>query len=180
MFEVGKTVTRTYIIKPPASGPIEACYAIYAHWAPAINVPVKNPATDFGPEANSPMPYDFAITQDAVVDPDAPADIMASHIIWRVKTWGIAPEFWDSMYTNLLYTVNTGDNLLPAPNGQPDCYVLPQLNAKGYICQPDGMPGKWPYLFRLEVYDPDTSPTGILGEDQYIFYVEFGALDGQW
>ncbi len=102
MFEVGKAVTRSYVIRPPAEGPILASYAIYAHWDEPLKIPVSDPATDFGPEANSPIPYEFWVTQDSVIDPDAPGDEKAKHIHWHVKSWSIGPEYWLFSYDDLL------------------------------------------------------------------------------
>jgi len=86
MFEVGKTVTQTFIIRPPESGPILASYAIYAHWFPADVIPVVDPATDFPPEANSPLPYEFYVIQDELIDPDAPDMVNSERVRWRIKT----------------------------------------------------------------------------------------------
>ena len=182
MFEVKKTVTRTYIIRPPASGPIEASYAIYAHWAPPITTPVTNPATDFGPEANSPMPYEFSISHDAPIDPDAPGDEQAKHIHWHIKTWSIGCDHWMASQDDLLSEINTGGNIKPHPSGIPDDYWLGDCDV-GCFNKIDGAsPGTWQFVFRVQVFDPTVKNNygQPLGTDYYIKALNLGAYDGKW
>jgi hypothetical protein len=180
MFEVGKTVTRTYIIKPPASGPIQASYAIYAHWAEPLKMPVTNPAQDFGPDANSPMPYDFQVIQDGVIDPDAPNHEQAKHLIWHIKTWSIPMKYWTADMVDLPYLHPEGEPFQNHPNGQPDDYLMPGINVESYAHIPGGTPGKWPVLFRLFIHDPEIPSGPWLGMDWYILDVDIGVLDGNW
>jgi hypothetical protein len=186
MFEVGKTVTVTYIIRPPATGPIKASYAIYAHWAPPEKVPVTNPAEDFGPEANSPMPYEFWVTQDKPIDPDkcdhntpdAP-DPLHCHI----KTWDVTYDRWGGSVSELTYECGSFGiwPITPHPSGQPDDYVLPGFCTSGYEQVPDGLPGEWPYLFYLEIDHPTDMSYGLpIGRDFYIAKIAIEEPDGEW
>ena len=80
MFEAGATVSRTFIIRPPDQRADQASYSVYAHWWPATNIPVVDPETDFPPEANSALPYEFYITQDAPLIPTIPTGCQAKFI----------------------------------------------------------------------------------------------------
>jgi len=181
MFEVGETVTRTYIIRPPAQGPIEASYAIYAHWAEPVTTPVVNPAVDFPREANSPMPYEFWITQDGIIDPDAPAPERGRHIHWHIKTWDIGYADWLNTKVDLLYVCCGGGDLYPHPDGEPDDYWAMDFCFEGPVYYPSGLPGEWPYIFKVEIFDPDEPAYGLpIGTDYYIAEVALGALDGEW
>ncbi len=181
MFEVGKTVTRTYIMRPPAEGPIEASYAVYAHWDEPLVIPVTDPAVDFGPEANSPMPYEFWVTQDTVIDPDMHPHDQATHIHWHIKTWDIDYTYWMGSQCDLLYQKNLGGNIFIHPSGDPDDYFLKDFDTWAYTKLPDAYPGEWTYLFKLEIRDPEKPWWPIpLGTDWYIAKIEIGELDGEW
>ncbi len=181
MFEVGKTVTHTYVIRPPESGPIEASYAIYAHWYPADNIPVVDPAVDFPPEANSPLPYEFYVTQDAPLDPDAPDEVIDESVQWHIKTWSIGNDYWKATAADLGYECSSGYVAYNHPNGEPDEYMV----TADYICLypliENGVPGIWPILCNLGIYNPkDSNPMSYIGQDTYIMDFEYAALDGQW
>jgi hypothetical protein len=60
-FYAGDTVSVTYEIDMP-SGPFVFGYAVDGCWAPPITKPVKNPMTDFGPEANCEEPWKIVIS----------------------------------------------------------------------------------------------------------------------
>ncbi len=182
MFEVGKTVARTYIIRPPADGPIEASYAIYAHWDEPLKTPVTDPATDFGPEANSPIPYEFWVTQDSVIDPDAPNEEQAKHIHWHVKSWTIGPEHWRLPYVDLLgpYGGSCGGDAKPHPSGLPDDYTNGAFNTKGYEWVPDWLPGEWPYIFAIRIENPKKPWWLPIAHDFYIADIAIEAPDGEW
>jgi len=60
-FFAGDTVTVTYEIDMP-DGAFVMGYAVDASWAPAINKPVEDPMTDFGPEANCPEPWKVQVS----------------------------------------------------------------------------------------------------------------------
>ena len=187
MFEVGKTVTRTYIIKPPAQGPIEACYAVYAHWAEPDVTPVTNPATDFPLIANSCLPYELEFHQDGLIDPDAPLDVQAEHIHIHMKHWGVIPlesdtgvEYWDSSYVDFTGDAYSAD-FEPHPSGEPDEYWPTEFRAFGYYKIPDAFPGTWPIMFNVSIRDPiKPNGLGVVGRENWIMDVQFGALDGQW
>jgi len=187
MFEVNKTVTRTYIIKPPAEGPIEACYAVYAHWAEPDVTPVTNPATDFPLIANSCLPYELEFSQEGLIDPDAPDEVQAEHIHIHMKHWGVIPleseegyQYWDMSQTDFIGGSLSVD-FEPHPSGQPDDY-WPTIFWAGYYYQlPSAFPGTWPILFAVGVHDPiKPGGIGVVGKDYWIMDVQFGALDGQW
>jgi hypothetical protein len=181
MFEVGKTVTHTYIIRPPESGPIEASYAIYAHWYPADNIPVVDPAIDFPPEANSPLPYEFYVTQDAPLDPDAPDEVIDESVHWHIKTWSIGDDYWKTTVGEYVEGGHTGYVAVPHPSGDPDDYLVNADYMVWYPLIPDGMPGTWPMLCNLGVYNPnDIHPISYIGQDTYIMDFDYAALDGQW
>jgi hypothetical protein len=180
MFEAGKTVTRTYIIRPPAQGPIEASYAVYAHWAEPLKIPVTDPAVDFGPEANSPMPYEMWITQDSVIDPDAPPEEKVKHIHWHIKTWDIGFEYWGAEDRNLTYCYGY-TSLQAHPSGESDDYCLVGFDTDCYGGLPDAYPGKWLYLFKIWIQDPNEPWYPIaLGTEWVLADIEIGPYDGQW
>jgi len=181
MFEAGETVTRTYIIRPPADGPILASYAVYAHWAEPAVIPVTDPETDFPPEAGSPMPYEFYIYQTEILDPDKGFNGLGDEIVWHIETWDIGMEYWMGTDRDLMYMVCVGSALEPHPNGNPNEYKRDSFDCKGYEALPGALPGKCTYLFRLEVLDPNLPWWPIpLGTDWYIFDVEIDAPDGEW
>jgi len=179
MFEVGKTVTRTYIIKPPAQGPIEACYAVYAHWAEPDVTPVTNPASDFPLIANSAMPYELEIWQDGVLDPDAPHEVMGEQIHIHMKHWGVVPlEGWNGVQTDFMGGSIDWD-FTPHPCGNPDEYWLGGFFYDSYGYIPDAFPGTWPFIIAIPQHDP-ISWGFRAGCEWYILDLQFGALDGQW
>jgi len=181
MFEVGKTVTRTYVIRPPAEGPILASYAIYAHWDEPLKIPVTDPATDFGPEANSPIPYEFWVTQDSEIDPDAPLEERAKHIHWHIKSRDIGPELWLTAYGDLLYVGGGGGNVYPHPSGLPDDYYIGDFDTYPYELVPGWLPGEWPYLFCVYVANPKKPWWKLpLATDWYIADIAIEAPDGEW
>ena len=124
MFEAGKTVTRTYVIRPPEIGPIQASYSVYAHWAEPNVIPVLDPASDFGPEANSPMPYEFWIEQLAPLDFDAPVSENGMDVLWHVKSWNFGLDDWDVMQRFLIGGTTGGAeiNFIERFDQCPDCY----------------------------------------------------------
>jgi len=181
MFEVGKTEMRTYIIRPPASGPIQASYAVYAHWYPADVVPVTDPANDFPPEANSPLPYEFYVTQDAPLDPDAPYDLTIESIHWHIKTWSIGRDYWTSRVSDMGFSGNSGTSPVQHPSGDPDDYKVKADYFTMYPLIDDGLPGKWPILCNLGVYNPkDIVPGNAIARETCIVYFDYAALDGTW
>jgi len=181
MFEVNKTVTRTYIIRPPADGPILASYAIYAHWDEPLNIPVTDPATDFGPEANSPIPYEFWVTQDSVIDPDAPKEVKGDHIHWHIKSWSIGLEYWILVHGDLLYYGGAGGNAQTHPSGLPDDYCLGGFDTDAYELVPEWLPGEWTYLFTISVANPKKPWWKLpLATDFYIADIAIDAPDGEW
>ncbi len=180
MFEVGKTVTQTYVIRPPAQGPIQASYAIYAHWAEPLSIPVSDPAVDFGPEANSPMPFEMWITQDSLIDPDAPPEERVKHIHWHIKTWDIGFEYWGAEDRNLTYHKGF-TSLKPHPSGEADDYCLAGFDTDDYGLIPGAYPGKWPYLFKVWIQDPNEPWWPLqLGTEWVLADIEIGPYDGQW
>jgi hypothetical protein len=182
MFEVGHAVTGTYVIRPPATGPIMASYAVYAHWYPADNVPVIDPAVDFPPEANSPLPYEFYITQDSPLDYDAPCEVNLEKIHWHIKTWSIGSEYWAGSTRDFGWEGGTGGILKPHPCGEPDDYIGTVVDyIGGYSFIPDAYPGTWPWLFSLGVKNPkDTYPNAYVGFELYLVQLEYAPLDGVW
>ncbi len=189
MFEAGQTVTRTYIIHPPSVGPILASYAVYAHWAPPVNMPVVDPATDFGPEANSPMPYEFYITQDEPIDPDAPPEVSGLLIHWHMKLWN--DDFkadWVGTESDLVLINKLCGNFTQHPNGVPDDYYFggnsPSWDNLGYVWVNDKVPGflpaELPYIFRLNIWHVVPGPDTLLCKEYYLFNVALEAPDGEW
>jgi hypothetical protein len=155
MFEVNKTVTRTFVIRPPASGPIQACYAVYAHWAPPINTPVTNPLVDFGPEANSILPYEFWIEQVQPLDPDAPDSENALRIKWHIKmhqfVFGDHEIFTAGSIASLFGDSSTGGDFVPCP-GEPDTYFYEKCPGFTYYVKlnelyPGSLPTVAPFVF---------------------------------
>ena len=63
----GDSVTRTYSLKYP-TGPVALGYAVDASWFMPVEVPVDDPMTDFGPEANCPEPWKIEVFQEPVGD----------------------------------------------------------------------------------------------------------------
>jgi len=181
MFEVGKTVTRTYIIRPPASGPIKASYAICAHWAPATNVPVSDPALDFPPEANSPTPFEFTITQDEPIDPDDISWESAKHLHYRIKAWNSDLSSWVVTLLDIGCISNPGGQFEPYPGGEPDEYYFAGFTALPWENIPGCLPADCLYVFRLEMMDPEHVwwPELRLGTDFYIFKIAIEASDGE-
>jgi hypothetical protein len=181
MFEVGHTVMQTYIIRPPASGPIFASYAVYAHWFPATNVPVIDPATDFPPEANSPLPYEFYITQDAPLDPDAPGEVNIERVHWHIKTWSIGSDLWVNTVTDLGFFGTSGQGISQHPSGEPDDYQVDADYTHAYVIYSGGTAGSWSMFCNLGVYNPKDSNPGVpIGCETYLAHFEYAALDGEW
>jgi len=180
MFEKGATVTRTYIIRPPASGPIYASYAVYAHWAPPDVTPVVNPAVDFPPEANSMLPYEFYIWQEQIIDPDAPPEVRAQSLHWHLKSWYLDTTEWGCYTHDLLDYGNTAYTFEPHPSGIPDDYSCVQFSVNGYEQAPYGLPGEWPYIFRILIWDPDKPYTKPIAAEYYLMDVNIDAPDGSW
>jgi hypothetical protein len=183
MFGAGNTVTVTYIIRPPATGPIEASYAIYAHWAPPVKTPVTNPANDFGPEANSPLPYEFWVTQDGPIDPDK-ADHGTSDAAYplhfHIKTWDLSSEYWDGALFDIIYDAAMGVPVFaPHPSGQPDDYDIQGFHTKGLEKIAGALPGKWPYIFRLKAF-MDSNHQELAGQDWLLVNVDIDKPDGIW
>jgi len=180
MFEAGHTDTRKYIIRPPDSGPILASYAVYAHWSPADNIPVIDPETDFPPEANSPLPYEFVISQDAPLDQDAPLEVTLGQVHWHVKTWDIGPEFWRGSVAAFNLVGYGGGPLLPHPSGEPDDYYLENADYfTGYTQIPDAFPGTWTMICPFWTQDPG-DPLRSLSVDVYLADFEYAPFDGEW
>jgi len=162
MFEIGKKATRTYIIRPPADGPIQAHYAVYAHWAPPINTPVTNPVVDFGPEANSPMPYEFWIEQVAPMRYSPTYKEWHENgqkCLWHIKTWHHGLEYWGGYCTDYMYVRNNNSPLLPHPNGMENVYYMSESSRSYTQCpQSPFVPGYYPYMYRFFVH---AKPTGF-------------------
>jgi hypothetical protein len=196
MFEVGKSATRTYIIRPPDVGPvIEASYAVYAHWAPPSEVPVGDPLTDFPQEANSPMPYEFRVYQTEIIDPDADYQYIMDCIHWYIKSWNFDHSNWWVNSENLMNLGSVGGYLTPIPGGQADEYWLgrPPENHGDFPLEPyfvlneiepETFPGVWPVICDIVVFHPDDPwPGGYggpLGEEFFIAKIEFKENDGEW
>jgi hypothetical protein len=179
MFEVNKTVTRTYIIRPPAIGPIEASYVVYAHWFEPDVLPVTNPVSDFPPQANSPLPYEFWITQDEPIDPDKDGYEQSQHIHWHIKTWSKGVEDWLGDQHDVTYEYPWGGSLYPHPSGEPDDYWLKDFEERPYSLIPGGLPGSWPYLYRVAVKG-DVKPHWVpIGLEYYIAWIDIAASDGE-
>jgi hypothetical protein len=180
MFEVGKTVTRTYIIHPPALGPIKASYIVYAHWAPPQTTPVRDPSVDFPLIANSTLPYEFWIEQTAPFDPDEPTpfEVNSQNIRWHVKYWDKDVERPTGWYTLVRAHHSNSVALIPHPSGDPDVYYAraPTLSLfiKDYEKIPGAFPGVWPYLFNIQIQED------CGGADWYIANIEFEESDGEW
>ena len=181
MFEAGRTVTRTFVIRPPAEGPIQASYAVYAHWAPPSVYPVKNPAVDFPPEANSPIPYEFRIEQVGPIDPDAPREVNAESLLWHIKYWhfGIDSAYegwWDLMN----HGYGSGLWLEEAFDVCPDCY---RTNEWYLDFGPfhDFLPGTLPVVFYMGVR-PESPPVYVpnLATGYYIAWLDIEACDDEW
>jgi hypothetical protein len=187
MFEVGKTVMRTYIIKPPAQGPIQACYGVYAHWSEPDVTPVTNPATDFPLDANSCMPYELQFSQVTVIDPDAPPEVQAEAIRIHMKDWGVIPiqsdegsYFWRIMHGDYVVGMGCSDGGLYAFSELNE-YRPEKFKAVGLYKIPGAFPGTWPIAFALTIDDPYfPGGIGVVGKEYWIMNVEFGALDGEW
>ena len=179
MFEVGKTDTRTFVIRPPSEGPIEASYAVYAHWAAPLNTPVINPATDFGPEANSPLPYEFWIEQVGPIDPDAPPEVQAESVIWHIKSWHFGLESWQPTWVDLLFENWSGLDvyMIEAFDHCPECYRMTYFRTS-YGRLDDLLPSKWPVLFSLSIDNDGKRPQ--LATDYYIAWLDIEAYDGEW
>jgi hypothetical protein len=169
------------VIRPPESGPIEAGYAVYAHWYPADKVPVIDPAVDFPPRANSPLPYEFYITQDAPLDPDAPADVISQSVHWHIRTWSIGIEDWGASVTDLIWPGYSGMGIEVHPGGADDDYMLLANYIGNYPWIPDGLPGVYPILCIFKTYSPLEPFKYIpVGMDIYIMNFEYAAMDGIW
>jgi len=181
MFQPGYTVTRTFIIRPPAEGPIQASYAVYAHWAPPSVYPVKNPAVDFPPEANSPIPYEFRIEQVGPIDPDAPDEVDAESILWHIKYWHFGIEQDAEGWRDLL-NGSYGSGFIQLEQAFdicPDCYRTNKFHLYWEEFE-DFLPGTLPVVFFLEI-DPDGKMyNGCLATAYYIAWLDIEACDGEW
>jgi len=188
MFEANSVVTRTYVIRPPETGPILASYAVYAHWHPAINIPVLNPATDFPPEANSPLPYEFRVYQDSKLDIDLYTDPKEPEKIhWIIKMWDVDKKYWESTVSDLPLTTNSGTVPKPHPSGLPDEYVVYAAYNSWYGGMPDPVPGDnslgpFPWLCKFFVRYQDPNPpwsSFTMAMDVYIAQIEYEESDGE-
>jgi len=196
IFEVGKSATRTYIIRPPSQGVIHAAYAVYAHWALPTVTPVTDPAVDFPPEANSLLPYECWVTQERPLDPDPPlgswenALYNGPFVHFHIKTWQEIGKYsmgyneWDVPYLVAM----TGAWHEDPEN--PDEYYFgkqgePVFDSRGYIDlneqEPDTFPGSWPYIVRWQIYPPREGVGGDVEATEYfIFNIEYEENDGEW
>ncbi len=66
-FYAGDTVTVTYEMALP-DGPFIMGYAVDACWTPPLTVPVTDPMTDFGIDANCPEAWQLSITVEEVAE----------------------------------------------------------------------------------------------------------------
>jgi hypothetical protein len=179
MFEVNEQVTRTFVIRPPAEGPIKASYSVYAHWVEPSVLPVTDPATQFPPEANSPLPYEFWIEQLFPIDCDAPENERAGCILWHIKSWNFGVDEWDPGATDLLRSSVSLYKLMEVFAQCPDCYRQ-ELFSTTYFTMPEILPGVWPIIFTLSIDHDNKKYTNPIATDYYISYLEFGACDGEW
>jgi hypothetical protein len=179
MFEVNETVTRTYIIRPPSDGPIQTSYVVYAHWFEPAVYPVTNPAEDFPPQANSPSPYEFWITQDEPIDPDQDGFDQSKHIHWHIKTWDIVVKEWKGSQTDVMYQLNWGGNVFPHPSGIEDEYWMKDFNSYPYSELPNAFPGSYPYLYGLSVFGVEEPNSIPIGREYYIAYIDIAESDGE-
>jgi len=68
-YYAGQEIVVAYKVDMPnAPNPWVFGYAVDACWAPAINKPVEDPMTDFGPEANCPEPWKIEVTDTPIGD----------------------------------------------------------------------------------------------------------------
>lgn len=181
MFEVGKTVKRTYIIRPPASGPILAAYAVYAHWDEPTKIPVTDPSVDFPPEANSVLPYEFYVYQVQEIDPDAPLEIQQEQIIFCLKTWQGKTDHINAKYINQILPGSYIPSVKPIKD-MPGFYYLPIPYKYYYKYLPTDYISKMPFIFQLDIENPNDYPYLVPQEaaDWYIFNVQFSHPDGEW
>jgi hypothetical protein len=180
MFQPGYTVTRTFIIRPPAEGPIQASYAVYAHWAPPSVYPVKNPALDFPSEANSPLPYEFWIEQVGPIKPDTPQEVQAESLLWHIKYWHFGIDTWWDIHVDLLGCGYSGGNqyLVEAFDKCPDCYQETTFDTD-YCSIPDILPGTWPVVFLLKVIYKKYDHYWPVATDYYIAWLDIEACDDE-
>jgi hypothetical protein len=181
MFEAGKTITRTFLIQPPASGPIKASYAVHAHWANPLVIPVTNPETDFGPEANSPLPYEFWVEQVGPIDLDAPNEVNDQNIIWHIKSWNFGIEHWKGHGRDLLGAFVSNTELIDTPVICPECYYLKYTipcDDEDPWSNYEWLPASWPIVLQIRVDNDDDLP--YLGSDYYILWLDMEPLDGEW
>jgi hypothetical protein len=190
MFEVGKTVTRTFIIRPPATGPILASYSIYAHWWPATTVPVNDPAKDFPPEANSALPYEFYITQDSPLDPNVFKDpnmtlekyrtLVDEKFHWHIKTWDPDTSKWQASMCDIYEFAGNGGFHGPHPCGAPDDYYVQGAYFAYYVKIPDGLPGTYPLLCFLTVREPAIPSYLTAATAVFVLQVQIADYDGSY
>jgi len=194
MFEVGKSATRTYIIRPPSQGVIHAAYAVYAHWAPPTVQPVSDPAVDFPPEANSLLPYECWVTQERPLDPDPP---YAENILYNgpfvhfhIKTWQeIGKYSMDFSEWDLPYIVALSFSWYENPENPDEYYFgepgAPIFDSRGYLelneYEPDTFPGSWPYIVRWHLYPQGEGISrNVYATEYFIFNIEYEENDGEW
>jgi len=182
MFEVGRTITRTFIIRPPADGPVLASYAVYAHWIDPLVMPVTNPATDFPPEANSPMPYDFRIEQVGLVDLDAPKEVNNQNVIWHISSWNYGIDNWHAGTIDVMGEGSASNfNIVEMFSTCADCYYYEDtFRTEPLASLPGGLPGTWPMLFRIAIDNDGSIVDPHLATDFYVQWLDIEAYDGEW
>jgi hypothetical protein len=138
-FYAADTIAVTYQIKIPA-GPLVFGYAVDASWTPPLNKPVKNPITDFGPDANCPEAW--KITVSTITDGEGLTDCGGQlSVVVDIFDWQSVdeshpvllecPEIFDGQIEALWKSDSTGfstyealiANIINAPSGTYRCLV---------------------------------------------------------
>jgi hypothetical protein len=102
-FFAGESVTRTYTLKFPTSGPFELGYAVDCNWDIPTTTPVTDPLTQLPPEANCPEPYRIDASSSSI-NPYSNATVTIDVYDWQGKTSHEAPvlectELFDGFIT---------------------------------------------------------------------------------
>ncbi len=195
-FYSGDAIAVTYEIKMP-DGPFVFGYAVDASWIPAINQPVEDPMTDFGPEANCPEAWKIAVTStyagDGLTASGGTAKLMVDVYDWQGKDdvhpiLVECPELFDGTIEGAWESDGDGytryeaeiENVKLAPSGFYTCLVSKEAQENDPVGKPwldltayqvFNIEVGWPADFPIDVTPPwlSFSPYDICVEGDYAY-----------
>ncbi|MCX6646879.1 MAG: hypothetical protein NTY09_11100 [bacterium] len=147
-FFAGESVTRTYTLKFPTSGPFELGYAVDCNWDIPTTTPVIDPLTQLPPEANCPEPYRVEASSSSI-NPYSNATVTIDVYDWQGKTSHAdpvleCPDLFDGALTGVFIADGSNytrystmvSNVKSAPDGIYKCLISVLDNANDPVNTP--------------------------------------------